>query len=50
MSIAVFLFDYTGVMAKPWAEAGVLCYCVDIQHPPGERRVGNTIFVGADAR
>src|SRR5688572_32000444 len=37
-------------MAEPWAAAGLRCYCVDIQHPPGERRVGNIIFVGADVR
>ncbi|HHZ97431.1 MAG TPA: Dcm methylase [Flavobacteriales bacterium] len=32
---AVFLFDYTGIMAKPWADAGYLCYCFDGQHPLG---------------
>ena len=32
---AVFLFDYTGIMAKPWADAGYLCYCFDGQHVPG---------------
>lgn len=32
---AVFLFDYTGIMAKPWADAGYLCYCFDGQHPEG---------------
>ena len=37
-------------MAQPWADAGLLCYLVDIQHPPGERRVGNIVYVGADAR
>jgi hypothetical protein len=49
-SAAIFLFDVTGNMAKPWAEAGYLCYCVDTQHKKGETRVGNIIFVGADAR
>ncbi len=34
----------------PWAEAGFLCYCVDIQHPPGEKRDGNIVRVGADVR
>ena len=47
---AVFLFDRTGNMAAPWAEAGVESYCVDLQHPPGRRGVGSVIFVGADAR
>ena len=32
---AIFLFDYTGIMAKPWADAGYLCYCFDGQHKPG---------------
>lgn len=50
MSYAIFLFDKTGVAAEPWAAAGVLCYCVDIQHPAGSQRRGNIVFVGADAR
>lgn len=32
MKKAVFLFDYTGLMALPWAEAGYKCYCFDGQH------------------
>ncbi|MCP3700964.1 MAG: Dcm methylase [Aliivibrio sp.] len=35
MKKAIFLFDYTGIMAKPWADAGYLCYCFDGQHRPG---------------
>lgn len=35
MKKAIFLFDYTGLMAMPWADAGYLCYCFDAQHPPG---------------
>lgn len=38
MKKAVFLFDYTGIMAKPWADAGYLCYCFDGQHNPGVSR------------
>ena len=34
--IAVSLFDYTGVMLKPWMEAGYECHIFDIQHPPGK--------------
>lgn len=26
------LFDYTGIMVEPWAEAGYECFIVDIQH------------------
>lgn len=29
---AVFLFDKTGNMAQPWAEAGYRCICFDVQH------------------
>ena len=35
MKKAIFLFDYTGIMAKPWADAGYICYCFDGQHPKG---------------
>lgn len=35
MKKAIFLFDYTGIMAKPWADAGYLCFCFDGQHPQG---------------
>ena len=43
-------FDATENMVQPWAEAGYLCYCVDVQHPQGETRQGNIIRVGADMR
>ena len=45
---AIFLFDRTAIMAQPWADAGVDCYCVDLQNPKGETRDGNIIRVGAD--
>ena len=35
MKKAIFLFDYTGIMAQPWADTGYLCYCFDGQHPEG---------------
>lgn len=34
-NIAIFLCDITGVMAKPWLEAGYECILVDPQHPEG---------------
>src|SRR4051812_19160100 len=49
-SIVVSLFDHTGNMGAPWAQAGFLCYCVDLQHPAGEHRKGNIISVGTDVR
>lgn len=45
---AIFLFNKTDVMPRPWADAGYLCYCVDIQHEKGEHREGNIIRIGAD--
>src|SRR3954469_19736836 len=48
--IVVSLFDYTCNMVQPWAQAGFLCYCVDIKHPRGEHRDGNIVRVGADVR
>jgi len=57
---AIFLCDVSGVMAEPWAEAGVTCICVDIQHSIRAtrarrhtiKRVGNgeIHFVYGDAR
>lgn len=45
--IAIFLFEHSTNSARPWADEGYLCYCVDIQHPAGETREGNIIKVGA---
>lgn len=46
--IVISCFDKSTNMVKPWAEAGFLCYCVDIQNELGEHRTGNIIRVGAD--
>ena len=43
---AIFLCDETGIMAAPWAAAGVICYLVDPAHPPGITRKGNIIQLG----
>lgn len=52
--IVISLFDHTTHMVEPWAKAGHLCYCVDLQHPAGETRpqggFPNIIRVGADVR
>lgn len=48
--IVVSLCDHTGNMVEPWAKAGYLCYCVDLQHQAGEHREGNIVRVGADIR
>lgn len=31
--VVLSLFDFTGIMVEPWAEAGYECFIVDIQHP-----------------
>ena len=46
--IVISCFDRSCTMVMPWAEAGFLCYCVDLQHPEGETQEGNIIRVGAD--
>lgn len=33
--VAIFLFDLTGFMAKPWLEAGYECWLFDGQHKSG---------------
>ena len=45
--IVISLFDCTGHMLAPWAEAGYDCYCVDLQHPPGKTERASITFVGA---
>lgn len=30
--VVISLFEYTGTMLRPWAEAGFTCYAFDIQH------------------
>lgn len=46
--LMISCFDHSTVMARPWADAGYICYCVDLLHPPGETREGNVVKVGAD--
>lgn len=49
--LAIFLCDLTGNMARPWADAGIECWCVDVQHSIRRDRVeGNIRFVWGDAR
>lgn len=47
----ISLCDKTGNALKPWAEAGYLCYAVDVQHSiRRDRREGNIVYVWGDAR
>lgn len=43
---AVFLYDFTGLMAQPWLDSGYECWLFDGQHPSGITRDGNLIKVG----
>jgi hypothetical protein len=48
---AIFLCDLSGNMAKPWAEAGYQCFCVDTKHTIRKDRVeGNVHYVWGDVR
>lgn len=48
--VAIFLYDLTGNMARPWLEAGYECWIVDMQHKLGVHRDGRLVRVGADIR
>lgn len=48
--IVISCFDLTTTLVQPWADAGYLCYYVDLQPPPGETCQGNIIRVGTDVR
>jgi len=43
---AIFLYDFTGLMAQPWLDAGYECWCFDGQHPEGITRDGLHVKVG----
>lgn len=43
---AVFLYDYTGIMARPWLDSGYECWCFDGQHPEGLTVDGNHVKIG----
>jgi len=45
--VVLSLFDYSGVMIKPWAKAGYQCYCVDTYHK-GIKKEGNITYIEAD--
>ena len=46
-NVVLSLFDLTGNMVKPWAEAGYECICVDIRHGRTKTE-GNITYIGAD--
>ena len=46
LGLYVGIYETTGVMAAPWAEAGYDCICVDIQNKP--RTEGRITYVQAD--
>lgn len=44
----ISLFDYTGAMLRPWADAGYDCYAYDWQHPDVPYTKNGITFVKAD--
>lgn len=42
---AVFLFNRTDNMALPWAEAGYVCHCIDLQNDGSVTQVGSGFIV-----
>jgi hypothetical protein len=44
----LFLCDESGIMARPWLEAGYPCIIVDAKHEPGAHTEGLLTKVGAD--
>ncbi len=49
--ICIFLCDRSGVAARPWAEAGYECWCIDTQHSIRRERIDGLIhYVWGDAR
>lgn len=46
MKKAIFLYDYTGLIAQPWLDAGYECWSFDSQHQNGIMNIGNHYFVG----
>lgn len=48
--IVLSLCDRTGVLVRPWLDAGYECWIVDVQHQAGVHRDGYLVRVGADIR
>lgn len=46
MKKAVFMYDYTGIAAQPWLDAGYECWLFDGQHHTGAERCGRLVRVG----
>lgn len=46
--IVVLCFDISGILVKPWADAGYECHIVDMQHPAGVTVEGNIVKWGMD--
>jgi hypothetical protein len=47
-NIVISFFDLSGVLVKPWADAGYECHIIDMQHPPGETIEGSLTKWGMD--
>lgn len=56
VELMISFCDKSGIMCVPWAEAGFICYAVDLQHPVRKPKVqlfeggGKIIYTYGDAR
>lgn len=46
MKKVIFMYDFTGIAAQPWLDAGYECYLFDGQHEKGETVEGNLHKIG----
>ena len=47
--IVLSFFDHSTIFVRPWAEAGYICYCFDLQHPRGWYQANENIYcIGLD--
>jgi hypothetical protein len=42
--IVISLFDQSRNIVEPWDKAGFTCYCVDVEHAPGETHWKHAIY------
>jgi hypothetical protein len=50
-NVAIFMCHRSGIAARPWAEAGYECFCIDLQHSIRRaRKDGRIWFMWGDCR
>jgi len=50
-NVAIFMCHRSGILAKPWADAGYECYCIDLQHSIRKPQIlGRVTYMWGDCR